>query len=290
MVQFIGSADATPQRRVQLSGGPLNVVDVGTGDALVFLHAWQASGESWRAQIEHFVDSHRVIVPDLPGFGRSTRHAVPRTLPGYAGVVTELLDALDVPAATFIGNSMGGFIAAELGLMAPDRVNGLVLVAAAGMSRRYVLPTAFLRTPIGIAITRIVLGADPVRGRALRAAAPIVGRAVFAHVDRLPPDEVQRLAAGLGRAGAYRAFRACVRHDHRDELHRLTCPTLVVWGRRDRLMSVRNAYRYGRAIAHAQVLVYPEAGHFPQIENPGLFNRDLAAWLASTQSREEHAS
>src|SRR4029453_5035349 len=99
------------------------------GDALVFLHGWQMSGKSWRAQIEHFVDSHRVIVPDLPGSGRATRHPAPRTLPGDARVVPELLAALGVPAATFIGNSMGGFIAAELGLMAPDRVNGLVLVA-----------------------------------------------------------------------------------------------------------------------------------------------------------------
>src|SRR5687768_4574779 len=119
---------------VEVEGAPANVLDVGSGPPLVFVHGLSGCWQNWLLNIPEFMDSHRVIAVDLPGFGASPMPRGKISIANYGRWLDSLFDALDVEAAAVVGNSMGGFIAAETAIKFPHRVERLVLVAAAGLS------------------------------------------------------------------------------------------------------------------------------------------------------------
>ena len=92
--------------------------------------------QNWLLNIPAFMGSHRVIAPDLPGFGRSEMPAGKISIQGYARLIDALCAELGLEQPIVVGNSMGGFIGAELAIAFPTQVKQLVLVSAAGLSRR----------------------------------------------------------------------------------------------------------------------------------------------------------
>ena len=122
------------QRWVTVEDRPVNVIELGEGPPLVFVHGLAGSWQNWLEQLPAFAERHRVIVMDLPGFGHSPMPVKSISIPGYAQTLEGLCQALGVDGATFVGNSMGGFVSAELAISYPQRVERLVLVSAAGLS------------------------------------------------------------------------------------------------------------------------------------------------------------
>ncbi|WP_156024613.1 alpha/beta fold hydrolase [Smaragdicoccus niigatensis] len=280
----------TAESIVEVGAHRVNVVDVGAGPAIVFVHGWQMSWHSWAFQIPIFAQTHRTIALDLPGFGNSGPPVPPVTIPHYAELVLQVCDRLGIESAVFVGNSMGGLIATEIALIAPQRVRGLGLVTAIGMSRRIVFPTMLIRHPIGAAVSRALF--DPtlhpcwtrVQRLGVKALSQLSMRMVFADPSRVPDQLLTQIQQGLGAPGAYVGVQACVRHENRQLMKRISCPTLVVWGADDRLQPVRNAHRYARSLPNSQLVVYPDTGHCPQIERPHRFNVDLADFVTTLQS------
>ena len=122
-------------RGVVVAGRRVNVVDTGgDGPPLLFLHGLGGVWQNWLLNIPAFMGTHRVIAPDLPGFGRSEMPAGRISIQGYGRVVDELCRTLDVDCPVVVGNSMGGFVGAEVAIAFPTRVARLVLVSAAGIS------------------------------------------------------------------------------------------------------------------------------------------------------------
>jgi pimeloyl-ACP methyl ester carboxylesterase len=122
------------QRWVTVQGKAVNVVEIGTGPPLVFVHGLSGSWQNWLEQLPEFSRTHRCIAVDLPGFGRSEMPAEKITISGYGRWLDALFAELDIEAAAVVGNSMGGFIAAETAIKFPHRIERLVLVSAAGLS------------------------------------------------------------------------------------------------------------------------------------------------------------
>ena len=122
------------QRWVSVAGQPVNTIDLGEGPPLVFVHGLSGSWPNWLEQLPVFADGHRVIAMDLPGFGHSPMPHERITISGYARLLDGLFDELGIGAATLVGNSMGGFVSAELAIAFPERVERLVLVSPAGIS------------------------------------------------------------------------------------------------------------------------------------------------------------
>src|SRR5207245_2489790 len=122
------------QRWVLVDGRPVNTIELGEGPPVVFVHGLSGSWPNWLEQLPAFAHTHRVVAVDLPGFGHSPMPAGEISIAGYARVLDGLLGELGIDAAAVVGNSMGGFIAAELAISAPQRVERLVLVSAAGLS------------------------------------------------------------------------------------------------------------------------------------------------------------
>lgn len=281
--------DWTAHQRWHVVGGrAMNVVTLGdAGPPLLLIHGHQGRWAHWLENLPAFAQGHRVIAPDLPGFGDSEMPAGEVTISGYAGALAELLAQLGIDRCHVVGHSMGGFVAAELAITRPDLVDRLVLVAAAGLAKRYVgLPTTVLRHPTAANAARVLLAErplpDPVRravARRPRARVAAVGFAML-RPDRLPADLVYEYVCGTGKAGAAPAVKAIVDYDFADRVEEIERPTLVVWGRQDRMVPFSGAAEYERRIRDSRVEVFEKTGHCPPAERPARFNALVEEFLA----------
>jgi pimeloyl-ACP methyl ester carboxylesterase len=263
---------------------PVNVIDLGEGPPVVFVHGLAGSWQNWLEQLPVFAHSHRVVALDLPGFGRSPMPRERITISFYARVLDHVMQSLGIDAATVVGNSMGGFVAAELAIAFPQRVEGLVLAAPAGISS-YGSPLGLRRArqvrrlqPLLAAITAWgAAHADTLMRRpGLREA---ILRGVAWQPGRLPGWLAAEMLRGSGKPGFVQALEANLDYEFRHRLPEIACPTLVVWGDRDQVISVRDADVYTELIADARKAILPDTGHTPMLERPQRFNALLEELL-----------
>jgi pimeloyl-ACP methyl ester carboxylesterase len=273
------------QRWELVEGRPVNTIELGAGPPLVFVHGLSGCWPNWLEQLAVFAADHRVIAMDLPGFGHSPGDAGDVSMPGYAHLLAALLERLGIERATLVGNSMGGLIAAELAASTPAIVDRLVLVSPAGLS------TYRNRLTVGAmpALRRLeqvlALGAawtashsDSLAARPRLREAVLKG--VVAHPGRLPGPLAAEQVRGAGTSGFLGALEAIVEFDLGARLPLISCPTLVVWGTKDRLISVRDASRFAAAIPGARKVLYEDTGHMAMLEQPARFNALLRGFLA----------
>jgi pimeloyl-ACP methyl ester carboxylesterase len=273
------------QRWVILDGQPVNVMELGSGPPLVFVHGLSGSWPNWLEQLPMFAAGHRVITLDLPGFGHSPMPAERISISGYARLLDRLLDTLGIDAAAVVGNSMGGFIGAELAIAYPQRVERLVLISAAGIST-FDNRGAIRAVPVLRRVERIVAAytawmaskSDTVarRPRLRDATLNVVTR----HPSRLPAALAAEQLRGSGKPGFMQALEANLNYDFRDRLPEIACPTLIVWGEKDRLITVRDASVFAEEIPDSRVVVYKDTGHMAMIERPMAFNALLEEFLS----------
>jgi pimeloyl-ACP methyl ester carboxylesterase len=285
-------------RWVEVDGRPVNVCVAGDGPPLLFVHGHSGNWTNWLEQVPEFMGSRRVIAPDLPGFGFSPMPEWPISIENYGRFLVRLLDALEVEGPLpVVGNSLGGFISAELAVKDPGRVEGLALVTAAGLSTKYLqfseellrrswfrafahAVNAYARIPDARAETLV-------RRPRLRR---LVLSQVVADTDRLSPAMAREMLRGSGRPAAPYATEALVDYDIRDDLPNLSCPTLIVWGEKDRVVGVEAAEEFRRALPHATFVMMRDTGHMPQVERPEEFNELLEEFLASLARGEPEPS
>ena len=271
------------RRFVRVDGRALNLVELGSGPPLLFVHGLGGRWQNWLETLPDLARDHRVVAVDLPGFGASQMPAGAVSVAGYARTLDAVCAQLSIDAAAVVGNSMGGFIAAELAIAHPRRVERLVLVSAAGLhiaelrleralDRLGRAERAFARYG-GFVAARSTAFARRARLRR------IVLAGVAAHPELLPWPLVAEQVGGAGRPGFMPALRSMAGYPLRDRLAQIACPTLVVWGARDRLVPVRDADAFERLIPDARKVVYPDTGHVPMLERPARFNADLRAFL-----------
>jgi len=269
-------------RRMRVLGRLVNVVDTGgSAPALVFVHGLGGRWQNWLLNIPAFMDTHRVIAMDLPGFGASEMPAEDISISGYAKVVDALLDQRGIDSAVFVGNSMGGFVSAEVALSFDTRVERLVLVSAAGLSIEYRRrePLMTLARLWAAGATRVGARSDAVvaRPRARRLALQLVLR----YPERLSPPMTYELVQGAGAPGFLDALGALLEHSYRDDLARIAVPTLIVWGRNDMLVPRGDAREYEQLIgSNARRVMFEDTGHVPMIERPNAFNALVADFVA----------
>jgi pimeloyl-ACP methyl ester carboxylesterase len=273
------------QRWVTVEDRPVNVVELGEGQPIVFVHGLGGSWTNWLEQLPIFAASHRVIALDLPGFGHSPMPREPITISGYGRALDGVMNALKLDAATVVGNSMGGFVSTELAIAFPQRVERLVLAAPAGISS--------YGSPDGLRLATVVRRLRPLltaQGQWLSAHADAVARRpllrmatlgnIARYPGRLPSALVAEALRGAGKPGWVDALAANLNYDFRHRLPEIACPTLVVWGDRDRIITVRDADVYTELIPNARKVILPDTGHVPMLERPARFNQLLEGFLS----------
>jgi pimeloyl-ACP methyl ester carboxylesterase len=300
------------QRWVTVEGAPINVIEIGEGPPLVFVHGLGGSWPNWLEQLPHFARTRRVIAMDLPGFGHSPMPKKKISIKGYAETLDRLLDELGIDSTVLVGNSMGGFIGAELAVSFSTRVEKLVLVSAAGITEDYErdggLASLFHRKkwPTLEEQSRRRRArlrdspVEPIMNRAYRIAGfysawvashsdafarrprlrGLLLNVVVRHPGRIPAALAAEQIRGAGKPGFIDAMNDLLDYRIKGCLHQIQCPTLIVWGSDDYLVPLSDASTFEELIPNARKLIYEDTGHMSQLEQPERFNADLARFLA----------
>src|SRR5262245_49181096 len=289
-----GTDWARELKRIDIYGTPVNYVDVGADsgeeEPAVLVHGLGGQWQNWLENIPRLALDRRVVAMDLPGFRLTPEPADDEgiTIPRYGQYVNALCDKLGLGKVELVGNSMGGYIAAEVAIQFPERVERLVLVSAAGISSAEALEAPILS--FGRVATAIATNAAS-RFRPL-AARPVTRHLSLALVARHPrllkPDLVyEGFMKGAGKPGFEAALRASLEYDFRDRLPEVKVPTLIVWGEKDAVIPARDADEFERLIGDSRKVVMKDTGHIPMAERPVVFNDVLVDFLAETGPAQE---
>jgi len=276
----------------RVEGRWMNYVDIGEGPVVLMIHGLSGCWQNWLENIPHFARDHRVIAIDLPGFGESEMPEKTISIDRYADTVDAFLDALKIDQPVrLVGNSMGGFIGAELAIRYPQRVERLVLVAAAGLSVEKVRTDrkeGLRHRAENIAFFEIgwLASRSPTitRRRRLREWLLLL---VAAHPARLSPELTLELVKGSGKEGFNDALEALCRYPIRSRLPEIECPTLIVWGDKDLLVPLKDATVFEELIDDARKVIYEDTGHLTMLERPARFNADVHAFLQEEPGEEQ---
>ena len=245
----------TTQYTVTLDGiGPveLSVAEYGTGRPFLLLHGG-AGPQSVTGFAEKFAAAHdvRVLVPTHPGFGGTDRPESLDSVTGLAALYQALLDQLKLSDVTVIGNSIGGWITAEIALLKSPWVSGIVLIDAVGIEVPGHPVADFFSLTMDQVFELSFHNPEPFRF----------------DVATLPPA-AQAVAAGNRAAIATYAGAAMTDPTLAARLGTLEVPTLVLWGESDGIVDADYGRAYAKAIPTARFQLLAEAGHNAQMETP----------------------
>ena len=214
---------------------------------MLALHAEDAAGQ-WRPFHQALAAHADVVLPEHPGFGDAERPEWLHTVLDLAYCHLEVLDKLGLERVHLVGESLGGWVAAELAALAPERFRSLTLIAPMGLLVEGLPDVFIMNRAKWRSVTRL---ADPEP----EDEAP--------SIDQLIKES--RVQASLARVG-WNPYLHDPRLPH--WLHRAAMPALVVWGKEDRLMPASTTERWRDLLPQAQVALIDDAGHFPALEQP----------------------
>lgn len=266
----------------------MNYVDVGEGDALVLVHGLAASWQNWLENIPRLARSRRVIAIDLPGFGRSQVAAGETSIDSFVRVVSSLCRELGLSRIDYAGNSMGGQIGIRLAAGNPTLVRRLILVSPAGLSTSRIVEREVARfSGMGV-----LAGRYATRYRRGLAARPGFRRRIFRGIvyrpELMSPALAFELLDGIGRRGLVPAFRSLAKDNVRELLAGVAAPTVVLWGRHDRMVPLRDADVFAGEIPTAEKVVYPDTAHLSMLEQPERFNELVETFLPPSADGPPH--
>ena len=263
----------------------ISTLTMGRGPDMLLLHGLGGTRASLLQTAAELSNRYRVHVPDLPGFGSSSKPAFGAyNAPWFAEMMLGLMDRLEISTVGVIGNSMGGRIAIEMALIAPQRIEGLVLLcpAVAWIRRGLHAIVRLLRPEFGLLPHSF--------NRSLVSShfwSMFYDRSVLdAAVGELMVDEFRRI---YQTAGARCAFLASARNIYLESpfgrngfyprLSELAPPALFVWGRHDPLVPPAFARHVATWLPSAEQVTLECCGHVPQVERPEETNRLVASFF-----------
>ncbi len=277
------------ERYLTLDGGLVRVLAAGEGEGLplLLIHGggYDNAGISWREVLGPLSRSRRVLAPDLSGFGRTSGLPVTGDADEMADLVAAVAHAAHVERAVVVGLSMGGEVALRLALRRPDLVAGLVLVAPGGLVEVIKNPATQLVAWLAAQLPDpLLFGLSSLAGRfADRYLGQLVHdpATVPAGVREAFLAEARRSGAGLG-YGRYNQRSIGprrMRNTLLPDLHRITSPTLILHGRRDRLVDPAGSRAAVAALPEAELVLVEDCGHWLPVERPELFVREVERFV-----------
>jgi pimeloyl-ACP methyl ester carboxylesterase len=250
------------KRVTRVAGTDVYYRVAGQGEPVVLVHGLSGSTHWWIRNLPALASSYTVYLVDLPGFGAMSRFPDQLMLSEMAAWLLQWMDAMHLERIRLIGHSMGGAIAVQCAAQRPDAISQLVLAAPAAI---------------------------PVGHLTVWSYVPPLMQAAAA----MTPSFLPILAYDALRAGPrtlLRMSRELLTHDLRDELRRVTAPTLLIWGRRDSLVPPSLGHKMRKEIGHAELRIFDIAGHVVMYDRPAAFNREVLAFFAGQQARARAAT
>lgn len=252
----------------------------GRGDALVLVHGFSDSKDSFVDVARSLAASHRVVLPDLPGFAEASAPLdVKYSLPRFVDVFADFVDAFGLERFHLGGNSLGGAISAAYAARHPGRVRALALLGAAGVP----MPRP---SPLQL---RIEAGENPFVCATLDEHDALL-RMIFQKPPPMPRPLRVHLAHEYIARGPMNAKilddLLAVPLDLTPDLGTIQSPTLVLWGDQDRLIDVSAGHVFHQGIPEARLVILHGVGHCPQYEVPGRTARILHDFVARASTRD----
>ena len=269
------------ERTVRVGARDLFVASTGSGPTLVLLHGGgpgASGGANWTRNIPALAEHFTLLIPDLPGYGRSTKDLDQSDPFGdLAAAVRGLLDELDIERAHLVGNSYGGGAALRLALDRPDRVDRMVLNGPGGIGTTRALPTRGLNQ-----LLDYYGGSGPSREKM----ATFIRESLVADPSQITDEVIDgRYQSSLDpevmanpplrRPSGKDAPRTLWRMDLTRDKRLTSCevPTLVIWGTADKVNRPSGAWQLATRMPRGDAYLAAGVGHWVQWEAPELFNR-----------------
>src|SRR6266550_4469326 len=270
--QQTNKAVPTLDKFATVYGAKIHFVEAGTGDPLILIHGLADDVAVWDSVISPLAARFRVIALDQIGFGRSDKPLLSYRVSTFVDFLDGFLNELKIKRASLVGNSLGGWVAAAFTLAHPERINRLVLCNAAGYAA-----VSKTMDPRALSALRLVSRED------IRYLGPLtfhdkrfyedVDLAFKQHVSADDNYTVNQLLDSMIRGEDVLDNR----------LAAIKQPTLILWGREDRLIPLNFAERFHKEITGSRLEVIDNCGHMPQVECPEKFVTAVLEFLRDTK-------
>jgi pimeloyl-ACP methyl ester carboxylesterase len=258
-----------PQQTVLVHGHKLAYYEAGKGSVVILIHGLGADSRHWAANVDALSQNFRLIALDQIGYGQSDKPMMRYTVERFTDYLHGFLEALKIPKASLVGNSLGGWVALDFSIRYPAMVDKLVLVDAAGLR-----PSAALKMPEGgpkqLTPTNVHWFFDLMEANKQWMATDLGTQAFERHVRNGDSYTVASSVAEM-LAG----------HEFEDtKLDRVKAPTLIIWGRDDMLIPLAMGQALHKGIAGSQMTVIEGTGHIPMLGKPAQFNAAVQKFLS----------
>jgi len=275
------------EKYAEIEGTRVCFVEEGEGEPLLFIHGIGGSILNWAPQIEYFKSRNKVIVLDLPGFGKSGCPDIGYTLEDFSSKIRGVLDLCGVSSAHVVGNSLGGLISIHLALKHPSVVRSLVLVdSAGGVKFPVIVRIVFNRIPPSWQKRVILFMASTIAK--YRFAYRLTGIYVFNEWTEALLAEARKIAEREDLDEYLEAYRRTAQTvlevSYGDRLSEINVPTLIIWGQKDMGLPLRIGQKMNKKIKGSYLVTIPEAAHVSQLDQPEIFNSALERFLVGAKA------
>ena len=259
---------------IRINDIDLAYTDAGAGPPVVLIHGYPFNRSLWTEQVEALRSTHRVVAPDLRGFGESDSSEGPTRMTRFAGDVAALMDALEIEQAVIAGLSMGGYVALAFARMIPARVKALVLAdTRAQADTEEAKQTRFHQAEKAVAAGMAGI------------ADAMLPKLLTPETVSKRPELVKRIRDMMLTAKPEGAAMALLgmaeREDQTEFISSILVPTLILVGREDAITPVADSEKMQSQIKNSRLVVIENAGHVSNLEQTEQFNDALLGFLSS---------
>lgn len=251
---------------LQVGDATLAYLTAGSGPAMVIVHGVGGHKEDWSDVAKHFAATHTVFAVDMLGFGGSSRSAADLSMAAQAGAIKALLDSKGIAKADVLGNSVGGWVSATFAATYPQMINRLIVVDPAGFKAMFEGEPPVNLFPDDVGQMKKLLS--------------FVIHSDFAHTDEFAAQAFAKFQASGEKSLVPRLFPALVGSPKLEEvMPKISAPTLVIWGKEDKLFPVALAPYITGLTPGAKSVILDGASHFPQVDQPRAFIEAASAFF-----------
>jgi len=253
------------EEKVLINDLKINYKIAGGGEPLLILHGWAGSSGSW-IDVQRILakEGFKVIVPDLPGFGKSHTPSVPWGIAEYSEFILNFLQKMGLKKVNLLGHSFGGRIAIKFASHYPERLKKLILCASAGIKHNLTFPQK-------IVLNLALIGNFLFSKKLLRRFKDVARNIFYMFLRKKDYTKVNGVMK--------ETFKRVVEEDIRPELTNIGAKTLLIWGEKDKSVPLEDAYLMKENISHSILEIIPGASHTSNLESPQKLSSVISNFL-----------
>ena len=241
-------------------------------ETIIILHGWDSSAKKWQA-VKQGIEKQgiRVIVPDLPGFKQETELKKPWNLDDYVEWFRKFSEeACPEPARKFLlGHSFGGRIAIKFAAKYPERLKGLILVSSAGIKHKPSLINLIFSS--GVKKVKFIFLKIPLLKNLFPVLRKIFYKYILRKTDYINAEKMPYLKE---------TFKNIIQEDLFPYLSQIKIPTLIIWGEKDKITPVSDAYLMNKKIQNSKLEILKNIGHAPHLKTPEILAKKITNFIS----------